>query len=180
MAGQSHDDRISPECLIDETRIRRLWADDPDIDLSVEQCLPLLHRPEVLQPEVDVWEAPPERSNHVGERPVRRGDQVADDEFAEFAALGALCGADGALGLGQRLPRLGEEGLPGRCEVDPPLGPTKETGAEFVLEAPDLLAQRRLRDVKPRGCAPEVQLLGHGEEGAEMSQLHPGMISPDE
>jgi hypothetical protein len=34
--------------------------------------------------------------------------------------------------------------------------------------------------VKPRGRTAEVQLLGHGEEGAEMSQLHRGMISPDE
>ena len=73
--------------------------------------MPLRDRPQVLQPEVDVREALPEQSNHVGERPVGRGDQVADDEFAELATLGALCGADGTLGLGQRLPRLRQKCL---------------------------------------------------------------------
>jgi hypothetical protein len=67
--------------------------------------------------------------------------------------------------------------LSGRREFDPPFRPTKQAGAEFILEAPYLLAQRRLRDVKPRGRAAEVQLFGNGEKGAEVSQLHPGMIS---
>jgi hypothetical protein len=177
IARQSDDDRFAPECLIDETRIGSLRPDEPDIDLSVEQCMPLLHRPQVLQSEVDVREAPPEHSNHVGERPVGRGDQVADDEFAEFATLGALCGEDGALGLGKGLPRLREKCLPGRREFDPSLCPTKQAGAEFILKAPYLLAQRRLRDVKPRGGAAEMQLLGDSEKGAEVSQLHPGIIS---
>jgi hypothetical protein len=34
--------------------------------------------------------------------------------------------------------------------------------------------------VKPRGRAAEMQLLGHGEKGPEMSQLHRRMISPGE
>lgn len=41
------------------------------------------------------------------------GGRVADTEFAEFATLRTLCGADGALALGQRLPRLREE-MPAR------------------------------------------------------------------
>ena len=57
--------------------------------------------------------------------------------------------------------------------VDPPLRPTKQASAEFILEAPYLLAQRRLRDVKPRGRTTEMQLFGNGEKGAEVSQLHP-------
>ena len=40
------------------------------------------------------------------------------------------------------------------------------------------LAQRRLGDVKPSGRAAEMQLLGHGDKGAEVSQFHPGIISP--
>jgi hypothetical protein len=39
---------------LDETRIGRLRPDEPDVDLSIEQCMPLLHRSQVLQPEVDV------------------------------------------------------------------------------------------------------------------------------
>ena len=41
------------------------------------------------------------------------GGRVADTEFAELATLRTLCGADGALALGQRLPRLREE-MPAR------------------------------------------------------------------
>ena len=59
MARQSDDDRVAPECLIDETRIGGLRPDEPDIDLSVEQCLPLRDRPQILQPDVDVREVRP-------------------------------------------------------------------------------------------------------------------------
>jgi hypothetical protein len=106
--------------------------------------MPLLHRPQVLQPEVDVREPLTEHSNHIGERPVRCGGDVADHEFTQLATLRALCGADGAVGLGKRLPRLPQKCLPGRRELDPALRPTKQAGAEFVLEAPYLLAQWRL------------------------------------
>jgi hypothetical protein len=41
----------------------------------------------------------------------------------------------------------------------------------------DLLAQRRLGDVQPRGRAPEVQLLGDGHEVAQLTQLHPHIIA---
>ena len=41
--------------------------DETDIDPSIDQCLPLLHRPQVLQFEVDVREALAEHSNHVEE-----------------------------------------------------------------------------------------------------------------
>ena len=133
-----------------------------------------------MQSQVDVREALAEHSNHVRERPVGRGGHVADDQFAELATLRALCGADRALGLGKRLPRLREKCLPGRRELDPPFRPTKQAGAEFILEAPYLLAQRRLRDVEPRGRTTEMQFFGNGEKGAEVSQLHLGIISRDE
>ena len=180
MARQRDDDRLSRDCLIAETRIGDLGADETDVDPSVDQCLPLLHRPQVLESEVDVREALPEQSNHVGQRLIRCGGHIADDEFAELATLGALCGADGAVGLGQCLPRLREKCLSGRREFDPPFRPTKQAGAELILEAPYLLAQRRLRDVEPRGRPAEMQLFGNGEKGAEVAQLHPGMISRNE
>ena len=38
--------------------------------------------------------------------------------------------------------------------------------------APNLLAERRLGDVQPRGGTPEVQLLGDGDEIAELAEFH--------
>src|SRR5206468_4029652 len=43
-----------------------------------------------------------------------------------------------------------------------------------ALEVADLPAERRLRDVQPLGGSAEVQLLRHGDEVAEMSELHEG------
>jgi hypothetical protein len=177
IARQRDDNRFSTDWLLAETRIVNLGPDKTDVDPSVDQCLPLLHRPQVLKSEVDVRETLSEHSNHVGEWLVRCRGHVAHDEFAELAMLGALCGADGALGLGERLPRLREKYLSGRRELDPPLRPTKQAGAELILEAPYLLAQRRLRDVKSRSRPAEMQLFGHGEKGAEVSQLHARIIS---
>jgi hypothetical protein len=64
--------------------------------------------------------------------------------------------------------------------LDPALCPPKQAGGELILEAPYLLTKRRLRDVKPRGSAAEMQLLGNSEKGPQVSQLHPGMIFRDE
>jgi hypothetical protein len=64
------------------------------------------------------------------------------------------------------LPRLREKCLSGQREFDPPLRPKKQAGPQFILEAPYLLAQRRLRDVKARGCPAEMQFFGNSEKGA--------------
>jgi len=75
--------------------------------------------------------------------------------------------------------RAPQKCLPGRREFDPPLRPTKQAGAEFILQAPYLLAQWRLRDVKPCGSPTEMQLLGDSEKRPQVSKLHAGMISRD-
>jgi hypothetical protein len=48
----------------------------------------------------------------------------------------------------------------------------QEHHAELGLELADLLAHCRLGDVEPLRRAPEVKLLGDGDEVAEMSQFH--------
>jgi hypothetical protein len=78
----------------------------------------------------------------------------------------------GALRLGQREPRLAEKGASGVGELDAPLVAREEGGAELALEIADLPAERRLGDVQSRGRVTEVQLLGDGDEVAEVAQLH--------
>ena len=54
---------------------------------------------------------------------------------------------------------------------------TKQHRAEMVLERLDLLTERRLLDVEPRGGAGQVPGLGHRQEVAQMSKLHMHKIS---
>ena len=65
-----------------------------------------------------------------------------------------------------------EEGAAGRRELDPSLRPVEQCDAELLLELAHLLAERRLRDPHAGGGAPEVQLLGDGDEVAEVAELH--------
>ena len=52
-------------------------------------------------------------------------------------------------------------------------GPAKgTTGAQFRLQLPDLLGQRRLGHVEPLRGTAEVTLLGDGEEVPQVSQFH--------
>src|SRR5262245_43430058 len=44
--------------------------------------------------------------------------------------------------------------------------------AQLLLQLPDLLTQGRLRDAQAGGGAAEVQLLGDGQEVAQVAELH--------
>ena len=46
------------------------------------------------------------------------------------------------------------------------------------LERLDLLRERRRGDVQTRRRPPEVQLLGHGDEVAQLPQFHPAQVTP--
>jgi len=49
------------------------------------------------------------------------------------------------------------------------MGPSQERYLHFVLEAPNLVAQGRLRDSEPRRRLPDMQRLGNGDEIAQVS-----------
>ena len=53
----------------------------------------------------------------------------------------------------------------------------EEADAEILLEPADLLAERRLRDVKALCGATEVQLFGDGDEVPKVAKLHERTIS---
>jgi hypothetical protein len=58
---------------------------------------------------------------------------------------------------------------PRRRELNPPARPLQQREPELVLERPDLLAERRLRDVQPLRGAAEVKLLRDGHEVAKLA-----------
>jgi len=77
----------------------------------------------------------------------------------------------GALERRERERCLLEERLPGGGQLDLPAGASEQFCAEGALELSDLVAQRRLGDVEPRGGTAEVELLGDGQEVANQARL---------
>src|SRR5258708_3901036 len=84
----------------------------------------------------------------------------------------AMCDPKGAVGLRDDRSGLLEEHPTGARELHVTARAPEQRRLEFLLQPPDLLAQRWLRDVETRGRPAEVQLLGHGNEVPEVSKLH--------
>ena len=61
--------------------------------------------------------------------------------------------------------------MAGRCQLDLALGAREQDDLQFELERLDALAERRLRHVETRGGSPEMQLLGHHQEIADVAQI---------
>ena len=76
-------------------------------------------------------------------------------------------------GLGEREPRMVEEGAAGGSQLDAVHAARQERNADFIFEIADLPAQRRLRGVQPLlGGDREAALLGDRDEIAKVAQLH--------
>ncbi len=100
-----------------------------------------------------------------GETPARSAPRLAGAELRDDALepLDALHDA-------ARL--VEQDGARGR-QLDPSRGADEQLDAQRGLERLDPLAQRRLRDVQALRGAREMQLLGDGDEVAEVSeQVH--------
>ena len=102
---------------------------------------------------------------------------MSDDQLPDLSPGRAGHDVPGALGLGERCPRLDEERAPGVGQLDPPVRAMKQVDPQFLLQATDLLAERRLGDVKASRGSAEVQHVGHGDEVPEVPEFHGSMIS---
>ena len=105
------------------------------------------------------------------DRQQRRADE-ADPQPPGLAGVDPARGGDRAVELGEHRPGVAQERLAGRRQLDPPARAGQQREPELVLQRPDLLAERRLGDVQPRGGAPEVQLLGDGDEITQLAKFH--------
>ena len=76
----------------------------------------------------------------------------------------------------QQLPGLGKQCRTRRGEDNRPAVALEELHPEVSLQGLDLLGKRRTRDVKPLCGTAEVQLLGDGDEVAQLPQLHPVIL----
>ena len=119
---------------------------------------------------------------HVGQPLVDGGDErrqrllgdrrrVGDAQRAQLAAAGALRLLDRRGDRREDRPGVQEQRAPGIRQLDAARRPMEERRAQLVLELADLRAERLLRQVQPSRGAGEVQLLGHGDERAQVTQL---------
>src|SRR5690606_4092512 len=104
---------------------------------------------------------------------MRRGAREADRDLPDGSVAGvshhAFSGVEGVhdvVGSGQECLALGRE-------PHPPGGAVEQRTAEVTLQLLDRAAQRGLCDVQACRGASEVQLLGDGEEGLDVVEIHP-------
>ena len=103
---------------------------------------------------------------------VPRAGGESDVQLAGLAAARRLGGGERVVDRAQRRAGGFEQGLAGLGELDAPCRAVEQRHAELPLESRDRGAQRLLGDVHAAGGAREVQLLGDGDEVAQVPQLH--------
>jgi hypothetical protein len=67
--------------------------------------------------------------------------------------------------------RLLEKDRAGRSQRHAAAVALEQPNPQFVLQGADLTAQRWLDDMHARRCAPEMELFGDGDEGADEAEL---------
>ncbi|MNG11410.1 hypothetical protein D3C84_949530 [compost metagenome] len=100
----------------------------------------------------------------------RRGE--ADFHLAQLTQLRTPGNVGGLVDLSQDQARFFEKQPPRFTELDPTIGTFEQTCAQFLFKGLDLLAQRRLGDPQILRSPAKMQLLGDGNEVAQVTQFH--------
>ena len=186
-APQSHHHRL-PQDRLDDQAVAvgwRGWAQQAEVEPALAQGGQLPASVQFVHVELDVREplvkgAQDRRKHAVG----RRADE-AEREPPDFPLLGTASCAHCPVQLRQRAPRLSQQHLTGGGELDAALGAAEQRDPHLRLELADVQAEGRLRNPKPFRGAGEVELIGDGDEPAELALLHgfhtfPNMSRPEE
>ena len=169
---QRHHDRLLEHGLERQPGPAAGRAQEADVEPAVVELAQLLGRPHLVQPQRDVRRLHAKRAQQLGHERVHGRADEADGEAPDLAALHAPRLARGVLDRGEDLARADEERRPGGGQLDLALVAQQQRRADLLLELADLLAQRRLGHVQALRRAAEVQLLGDGDEVAQVSELH--------
>jgi hypothetical protein len=130
----------------------------------------LQRRGQVLQVDVHARMALAEGLQDARQLPVDGEVHVAHAQ-SPLAALGrALRGAHRAAQVAERDAALHREGVARGRQAHATRGALQQRHAHG-LEMADGAAERGLRDIQPRGRAPEVQFLGQQREGTRLAQV---------
>ena len=172
IARQDRDQRLLGDELVFEVRLR-LATHEGDVELPALELAGEHGRMVARNPDLDVEQLVAKKARRIGQPFDLLPGQEADRE-------GRLCRLRGAprrlhrrLGLGQRQPRMVEEGAAGRGQLDAVHAARQQRHADLVFEIADLAAQRRLRRVQPLlGGDRQAAFLGDRDEVAKVPQLH--------
>jgi hypothetical protein len=175
--GKHDHERLAEDRFHGERAVARGQSQKARVNLSVAKRLELFARPEELERELDLRVTPPERRQQPWEDIELGGCHVADDQLSNLSTRRAARDLSRMFRLGQRRSGFDEKGAPRVRELDSAVRSMEEADAEVLLEAADLLTERRLRDVKALRGSTEVQLFRDGDEVPEVAELHERTIS---
>jgi hypothetical protein len=169
--GERRDQAVLGDLL--DGQVGRLDGrpDDADVERPRAQAGELCVDRELAQRQRDPGALRPEAPHRGGDEGHGGGLDEPERQVAGLAAGGAARRREPLLRLGERAAGVGEERGAGRGERHRPRAAGEQLGADHRLEPPHLLAQRRLGDADAFGGAAEVQLLGDGDEVAEVAKL---------
>src|SRR5262245_57162469 len=169
---EGNDEVLREESLAHQYLAQHRRAKNADVDVFGLQRRYLFRRREVAQLDLHVGMPLCEESDDACAVEKVRPQGATHEELTELSAARALSIPRRLLRLRDEGPRFTQEYSAGVRQLHVTLRPVKQGGVQLPLEATDLLAQRRLRDMEPRSGSPEMELFGHGEEVAQVAQLH--------
>jgi hypothetical protein len=159
-----------PEELIESAEVVRT-VDELEIDFARGDRVP--HLQEIQRPYVD-----PQRQLAPGQLADGGRDLVPWRAHASDGEPASGLTGDGSglrecvIGRPDDLAGLPCERLAGRGELHGPRAAREQQRSHFTLEAANLSAHRRRRDVHPLGCPGEVPILGKGHKVPQLAYLH--------
>ena len=115
-----------------------------------------------------------EAVDHCGRHATVRSVRVGEAKATFPAVPGLTNQGDGVVRLVEEATGQVDEEAARFGQLHAAAGAIQELDAELLLESPDLLAERGLGDVLSLGRPSEVQLLGDGEEVAQLALLQSG------
>jgi hypothetical protein len=129
---------------------------------------PLHHviRPHLAQKEFHARDAFPKGVQYGREGFVRGRRYEPQRQSPDLPVADTLNRADGLIQLHKYPRRFLQQQLASLGQPYSTVGPLEQPYPKFLFQLLYLVAQRRLRDVKPFGCAAKARFLGHHDEVA--------------
>jgi len=154
---------------------RHEWrVQDADIDIAGRQRSLLVGRIQFAQGDLHLRITRPICPHGARHDAVERNDAEAETQAPAASARHEPDGIAAGVDVPDGRARMIEERDAGIRQPDMSSVSIKQRCAEARLERADSHAQRRLRQVHARRCAPEVQLFGDGDETLQSAQIHLG------
>lgn len=147
-------------------------GEKPGAERSVKELRDLGVAHQLAQLQLHMRVVTPELSDDCRQCGVLNRRNEADCQLSRFATPGLLHQGARRVQLDQDAVSFVEQDAAGLGQLDAPVRTMKKRRAQSLLQRADLHAERRLRQVQLVRRAPEVKLLGHGEEVAKSPGVH--------